>query len=296
LKLTIPYIPSLLTISLCLLTSHAIAKQGGDQYPHGTEGFMAGAVPPAGDYLITYGVDYRGTLTDDSGDEVKIGNKTIDLRINALSFRWIHITETKLFNGDFGFHLIAPLLNGEIDIAGDSTSMSGLGDMVFDPFIAWHYPNLHLVAGIDFFLPTGQFDKDEAINAGAGYWSYEPLVALTYLNDSGYEASAKLMYNIKTENDDTNTLSGDEFHMDYTLAKHDGPWTYGIGGYYVQQIQDDEVDGKSVDNSKRRSLAIGPQVKYDHENMSFIGKYQIETASRNTFEGNRLNLKLIVAF
>jgi hypothetical protein len=67
--------------------------------------------------------------------------------------------------------------------------MSGLGDMVLDPFVAWHYPNLHVVAGIDFFLPTGDFDKDEAINPGAGYWSIEPLVALTYLSDDGYEAN-----------------------------------------------------------------------------------------------------------
>jgi hypothetical protein len=61
-----------------------------------------------------------------------------------------------------------------------------------------------------------------AINPGAGYWSIEPLVALTYLSDDGYEASAKLMYNIKSENDDTDYESGDEFHMDYTLAKHSG--------------------------------------------------------------------------
>lgn len=281
---------------LCLMNAQVLAKQGGDQYPHGTEGFMAGAVPPAGDYLIVYGVDYRGTLTDNGGEEIKIAGDDIELRINALSFRWIHVTETKILNGDFGFHVIAPFLNGEIDVAGETSSMSGLGDMVIDPFIAWHYPNLHLVAGIDFFLPTGSFDEKEAINPGAGYWSVEPLVGLTYLSDGGFEASAKLMYNIKSENDDTDTLSGDEFHMDYTLARHDGPWTYGVGGYYVQQIQNDEVDGEEVDNSKRRSLAVGPQVKYDHKNMSFVGKYQIETVSRNTFEGNRLNLKFIYAF
>jgi hypothetical protein len=168
--------------------------------------------------------------------------------------------------------------------------------VVFDPFIAWHYPNFHLAAGIDFIFPTGKFDKDEAINPGAGYWSIEPVVGLTYLSDEGYEASVKLMYNIKSENDDTNTLSGDEFHMDYTLAKHDGPWAYGVGGYYVQQIQNDEENGEALENSKRRNLAIGPQIKYNYKNMSFSGKYQIETVSRNTFEGNRVNLKFIYAF
>jgi hypothetical protein len=292
------YPKRILLAVLCfgLMTFQVYAKEGGDQYPHGAEGFMAGAVPPPGDYLMTYGVDYRGTLTDNGGDEVKVGGDNIELRVNALSLRWIHVTETKLWGGDFGFHVIAPLLNGEIDIAGETTSMSGLGDLVFDPFVAWHYPNLHLAAGVDFTLPTGDFDKDKAINPGAGYWSIEPLVGITYLSDDGYEASVKLMYNIKSENDDTDTLSGDEFHMDYTLAKHDGPWTYGVGGYYVQQIQNDEVDGEEQENSKRRNLAIGPQIKYDYKNMSFSGKYQVETVSRNSFEGNRVNLKFIYAF
>ncbi len=280
----------------CLISYQAIAKQGGDQYPHGSEGFMAGAVPPAGDYMMVYGVDYRGTLMDDGGDEVKIGNKDIDIHINALSLRWIHVTETKILNGDFGFHVIAPYMRGKIDVAGNTTSMSGLGDMVVDPFIAWHYPNLHLVAGVDFFLPTGKFDKDEAINPGAGYWSVEPLLGVTYLSNSGYEASVKLMYNIKSENKDTDVLSGDEFHMDYALTKHDGPWSYGIGGYYVKQIQNDELDGVEIKDSKRRSLSIGPQIKYDYKNMSFVAKYQVESASRNTFEGNRVNLKFIYAF
>jgi hypothetical protein len=284
----------LLGITLSATNLHA--KQGGDQYPHGTEGFMAGAVPPPGDYLIVYGVDYRGSLTDNDGKEVIAGGDEIELTLDAISFRYIHVTNTKLFGGDFGFHVIAPFLTADLEIAGTTHSMSGLGDMVLDPFVAWHYPNLHVVAGIDFFLPTGDFDKDEAINPGAGYWSIEPLVALTYLSDDGYEASAKLMYNIKSENDYTDYESGDEFHMDYTLAKHSGNWKYGIGGYYVQQIQDDEQNGETVEDNKRRSFAIGPQVKYDHKNMSFIAKYQVETGNRNTFEGNRLNLKLIYAF
>lgn len=290
------YVGLAFLLGITLWASNLYAKQGGDQYPHGTEGFMAGAVPPPGDYLIVYGVDYRGSLTDNDGNKVMAGGQEIELTLDAVSFRYIHVTKTKLLGGDFGFHVIAPFLTADLDIAGTTHSMSGLGDMVFDPFIAWHYPNLHVVAGIDFFLPTGDFDKNEAINPGAGYWSIEPLVALTYLSDDGYEASAKLMYNIKSENDDTNYESGDEFHMDYTLAKHSGNWTYGLGGYYVQQIQDDKQNGVTVADNKRRSFGIGPQVKYDHKNMSFVAKYQVESSTRNTFEGNRLNLKFIYAF
>ncbi|WP_092780759.1 SphA family protein [Rhodospira trueperi] len=276
----------------------ATAKEGGDQYPHGGEGFMAGAVPPPGFYMLGYGVDYRGELVDADGDEVAIpGQDPISIRVDGIAARAIYTSPYQILGGYWGAHLIVPFFDMELDTGLASQRKTGLGDITFSPFIlSWHWPEWHLATAVDIYAPTGRYKAGDLLNIGTNYWSFEPLVAVTYRNAEGWEASGKFMYNFKTENPDTNYHSGDEFHVDYTFAKNFDNWSLGVGGYFVHQIQRDENNGAEVADSIRASFAIGPQIKYDYENMSFIAKWHHEAYSRNTFDGNRFNLKFIFAF
>ena len=119
---------------------------------------------------------------------------------------------------------------------------------------------------------------------------------VTYLCDSGFEVSGKFMYDINTKTNATNYLSGNEFHADYTVGQHLGPWAFGVGGYWYQQVTEDEQNGASVRQNLGRALAVGPQIKYDYKNMSFTLKYQFETDTRNRPEGNNLWAKLTYVF
>ena len=47
--------------------------------------------------------------------------------------------------------------------------------------------------------------------------------------------SVKLMYNLKTTNPATNYHSGDDFHTDYAVGKHRGPWMFGATGYALRR-------------------------------------------------------------
>jgi hypothetical protein len=85
----------------------------------------------------------------------------------------------------------------------------------------------------------------------------------SYMGDTGWEASAKLMYNIKSKNKDYagpagvgSYASGDEFHMDYLVGKRMGPWGVGLSGYYLKQTSDDEINGQTV--AANRFWSEGP--------------------------------------
>lgn len=276
------------------LATTAMAKEGPDQYNHGAEGFMAGALPPSGNYFLNYAGHYEGDLQDHNGNDVP-GVK-VEATFNA--FRFLHVTKTKILGADWGMHLIVPLVHQKITTPGGTESSSGLGDIVLNPVVlGWHFPEWHFVATVDLNLPTGKWSKSKASDRiGANYASIEPIFAVTYLNKSGFEASAKFMYNIKDENDDTNYRSGNEFRIDYTLAKHSGNWAYGVGGCTVKQTTSDELNDVKVANSKGKAFAIGPQIQYNYKGQAFIAKIQHEIGVENRFKGNKIHFKYVLPF
>ncbi len=300
------------SVTLGLLATGVVqAKEGGDQYPNGAETWMAGAVPPAGNYFLNYTGHYGGKLRDGSGKKVK------GAKVSAwfTAQRYIHMSEKKFFGADYGWHVIVPLAHQKLTMGGSKTR-NALGDITINPLIlAWHRENLHWVFGLDINLPTGAYDsKDARRSVGANYWSIEPALAMTWLNKDGWEVSGKLMYNIKTKNKDLRPApgagkldykSGQEFHMDYLLGKHFGQWGVGVSGYYLKQTTNDKVDGHKLGSDmgpwssgrKGQVFAYGPTLSYTTKGgMMISGQWNHETKVRNRFGGDKLMLKLVTAF
>ena len=290
----------LLAMPALLASPSILAKEGPDQYPNGSENFMVGALPPPGNYFINYLGYYEGDY------RAKDGQKVPGLNVSATfdALRFIHVTQQKILGGDWAVHAIVPLvyqrLHTPIPGIGNG-SVFGLGDVVIDPLIIrWHFPpDWHLTVGIDIYLPTGKYSKTNPTDSiGANYYSFEPIFAFTYLNQGGFEASAKLMYNLKTRNLDTHYQSGNDFHMDYLLGQHFGPWAVGLAGYYLTQTSDDERNGRTVipNGNRGKVFAYGPAVKYDYKGMSFVGSWNHETSVDNRFQGNKFFFKFVSAF
>lgn len=289
----------LLAVPALLASPSVLAKDGPDQFLNGAENFMAGALPPPGNYFINYLGYYEGDYRDNDGNKVPVEAKaTFD------ALRFIYVSNYKIFGGDWAVHAIVPLVYQKVETPNPAFGndwVFGLGDIVIDPIIiGWHFPpDWHITVGLDIYLPTGKYSStDPTESIGANYYSFEPIFSFTYLNQSGFEVSAKLMYNIKTENDDTNYQSGDEFHMDYLIGQHFGPWAVGLGGYYLKQTQNDELNGQKVgpDGNRGQVFAFGPAVKYDYQGMSFVGSWDYETDVKNRFQGNKFFFKFITAF
>jgi hypothetical protein len=272
-------------------------ENGGGAYPNGAEDFMSGAVPPPGFYFINYFTYY-------SSDKFKIKDDgeipDFRLRVTADTLRFIYVTKQQIFGGFWGMHIFLPFLNEDVTLPAGSQTKFGIGDIIVDPVIlSWHTKNWHFSTGLDIFMPTGSFEKDRITNIGRNYWTFEPIAAFTFLSDGGFEVSSKFMYDFNTKNNDTDYLSGQEFHFDYTVGYRTGGWSLGLGGYFYKQITDDRQNGQKValgDGFKGQVFALGPEIKYDYKNVSFTLKYQKEMDVTNKPEGDKFWFKFLYIF
>lgn len=292
-----------IVLSALLLISVAgvanATEGGGSAYHNGAEDFMSGAVPPPGNYYINYFNYYAADkFKGNSGGTID----GFDLKVAANVSRFIHVTGKQFLGGNWAQHAFIPLVYMDVKLDPPiapfkmEDSRGSLGDIIVDPFIlAWHGTNWHAVSGIDIYMPTGNYDKNRLANAGRNYWTFEPVVAATFLPGAGFDISAKLMYDFNTENNATDYQSGQEFHADLAVGKKMGDLTAGLAGYYYQQVTEDEADGDRIDN-KGRVIGLGPALKYDYKNMSFTLKYMLETEAKNRPEGDNLWFKFLYAF
>ena len=281
-----------------LSSAPAFATEGGGSaYPNGAENFLLGAAPPPGTYVIAYpSYDRLNSLRDNSGNEIPVPFK---VGVTALVPRFIWIGETKVLDGNFGFHGFLPLLDIDAEIAGLSQRKSGLGDIIFGPFLTYHPSDkLHYVLAVDVHAPTGSYDQTNLVNLGRNHWTAGPVAAISYTQASGINADIKLHYEFNGSNKDTDYRSGQEFHFDYALGWGLGNnWTVGAGGYVYQQTTDDKQAGTTVADAKGRAMAIGPAIKYQSPTGFFItAKYQQDFGVRNRPEGNALKIKMILPF
>ena len=301
----------ILTVLCMLAVAWSVSTEalagGGQHYPNGAEGCFCGAAPPPGWYFFNYFLYYKAdAFTDDAGKTITAGPfADFDATVWADVVRVLYSSKHEIFGGTWMAHIFIPYLDIDFDSLGISDS--GLGDIIIDPFIvAWHGQTYHAVAGIDIFVPTGDYTRGNPASVGKNFWTIEPVAAFTGIYQNGLSWSIKLMYDFNTKNDDflnpaTGTIGklepGQEFHFDYSVAYNVGSgFRVGVAGYYYAQVTDDEFDGVEMEDARGKVLAIGPAVKYDYNNMIFEGRYFWETEAENRPEGEGFWLKFIYAF
>lgn len=277
-------------------TPLALATEGGGSvYAPGVNGFGCCALPPPGTYMMVDAQHYRSDeLKGNDGRKVPV--QGFKVRAEAIAPRFIWVTPQDLLGGSLALHTIVPVVSLDASAGGRSQRKTGVGDIVFGPALGWHLsPNLHTVAAIDFFAPTGEYDKDDLANIGRNYWATHLVGGISYINATGINADAKVMYGINARNHDTDYRSGDEFIVDYAAGWAFGNgWTLGVGGYFYQQTTDDEVDGHRYPDNKGASRAIGPALRYDSGQGWFLtAKGYRETGVRNRAEGDALWLRAV---
>lgn len=276
--------------------SSAFATEGGGQASaNGPEGTMAGTLPPPGLYFLNYAeYMYSDRFNDSNGNSVVPGFKVKGI---AEILRFVYVSKQQLWGGNLGGQIIVPFVHLDIDTPGGSQSKTGMGDIEIGIFNSWHFKNFHIAVGPELFIPVGSYNKNDIANIGRNYFTFEPVFAVTYLSDGGFELSGKFMYDINTENSDTNYKSGQEFHFDSFAGLHIGQWTVGLNGYYYKQVTDDKVDGKKyLDGNKGQAIGLGPEIKYDYKNMAFHLKYHQEFEVENKAETDRIWFKFMYAF
>ena len=286
---------SIATVIFMGVTWVAHATEGGlSVYPNGTENYMLGALPPPGLYGMVFGNIYNATrVNDNNGNNLNIPG--FKVRANVVATRLAWVPGTKILGGDLVAHVIVPVVNLSVNVPGASQSKSGVGDITTGLGVGYHHsPNLHSVAAIDLFLPTGAYNKTDLVNIGKNHFAFEPVYALTYVDPKGFNGDLKFGYIFNSKNKATDFTSGNEFHFDYAAGWGLGNgWTVGAGGYVYQQTTNDS--GPGANSNKASAMAIGPSVKYDSGTGWFATlKLENEFNVKNRAQGNSLWLKVVL--
>jgi hypothetical protein len=164
---------------------------------------------------------------------------------------------------------------------------------------------LHILQWDGIYAPTGEFQKDRLANQGLGYWTFEPGVLISYLGQkNGFEFSTYIGYDINTENTETDYHSGQQFHVDATVAQHLplGPGFIGIGAnaFYLQQTTGDSSSGARLGSFEEMTAGIGPVLSYAGQigKTSFAAeqKWLPQIDAQETLKGDYIWFKVGVQF
>ncbi len=305
------WVVSLCAAALLVGGAGAAFAGGSNVYPNGAEGFWMGAAPPPGLYYQNYTLYYSAhKYASNSGSDIAAG-PLAGFQMNAFAnvSRVIYISDKSFCCANWGAHIFIPYQYFDADAAGGDATIGSLGDIIVDPFLlAWHWPNLHIVSGLDIYLPTGNYHSGRLMNTSANTVVFEPVLGLSYMTPmKGLTASVKLMYDIPGDNDDfVNPFNpairgdlqyGQEFHFDYSLdyavAEN---WKVGVGGYFYQQTTNDELNGVDIENNRGHVWAVGPGVEWGKGNWVVSYRTQFEVDAKNRPEGIANWLRVVYIF
>lgn len=278
---------------------------GGQHYPNGVEDFMVGALPPPGTYLVNYMLYVRkDSLKNNSGNSVPVD---FDAKVLAEVPRLIYVTPYTLLGANWAVQAFLPLYSADVTVTAGGNrvvddSDKGMGDVIFSPLVlGWHFgPELHAVFALDMWAPTGTYNKNDTSSQilSKNHWTFEPVLAVSYLKN-GFDASAKLMYDFNTENSDTNTKPGQEFHVDWALGySMNNGFTGGLVGYNYWQVTDDKGTGADPTMQDSRVGGIGVGLKYWPKQgpLSATLKQYWEYNAKSIATGPQTQFKIIYAF
>lgn len=279
---------------------------GGTSKAVGVDTVMAGVMPPPGLRMTTFVASYDAERTLDASGNPRPGLSNFTLRADAVTLRlqyvwpdvqwWGANVETRL--GATAY--VSSRVHFDVQTPGGLVNrrdtVQGGGDMLIAPaLLGWHGQQLHQIAGIEFFVPTGAFSAPKLANAGRGYLSWGPAYLATWYPVPTVELSAGGIYLHNQRNPDTGYRSGRELSVDYGLGYAATPsMQVGLSGYVYRQVGDDEVRGVTVTGGNRgRALAAGPFVRYSSgSGWGVTLKWQHETGVRNRASGDRLFLQV----
>ena len=151
---------------------------------------------------------------------------------------------------------------------GESDKAVGIGDITVYPFmLGWKNGDVKYDVRLGIYAPTGDYDKGKLANVGKNYWTFEPVVSVSYISSKiGLELTGFAGMDFNTKNDDTDYQTGDQFHLDITAAEHlplfGGIIGLGANGFYYQQVTGDSGSGAILGDFKGRTEGIGPVVSY----------------------------------
>ncbi len=262
-----------LAVCIALIGSHSHGAEGGiGVYVLGSRGPMAGFVPPPGIYFQSDLWQYRASF--DAGRAFPSGaplagsiggHATVDL----LTPVWV--TPLEVLGGQLGFALTLPV--GSVRLTANSAfasslglgasprtdTTSSIGDVYAHSFVGWHAGNWHWRLAATAIVPSGAYEDGALGNIALNRPAADLHGGLTWLDPAiGVEVSIAPGVTFNGENRATKYRTGNEFHVDWVVARHFSQtfWA-GLVGYHYQQLTGDSGPGAFLGEFKGRVTALG---------------------------------------
>lgn len=185
---------------------------------------------------------------------------------------------------------------------GGSGDRGGLSDLFVMPVMAgWNFGECHLTVTPMLFLPTGYYNKNKLTNLGMHYLTFDGNVAFTWLGKKRYEVSVNAGYMLNTENPATRYLTGNQLHVDGTLAYHvNARLAFGAVGYLFAQTTPDTGPGARQGGFYSSGAGCGPAltatVPLAGTDVTFIAKWLHGLGAAHSFLGETVYGSLLVSF
>jgi hypothetical protein len=287
-----------LAVVACLAMPLAHGTEGGGSaYPYGLNTLASGILPAPGHYLYSYNSFYTSKATMTDAGNVAPVPFDVNVRAHTLRYLGVH-PSAKVMGGSVGWLVAQPYLIGDATVGPRDEYETGLADAALGLMLGWHGRSRHSITGVDLHVPNGSYSADRLFNPGRNYWAATFYYAVTAVVGERFDANLRTNLTLNDVNPDTRYQSGHEVGADYSFNWRITPKFFaGLGGYWHQQITDDEIGGRQVpvDGRRLRVIAYGPQTGYRGKGWGISAKWQHEDRARNKAEGDKYWLQLFFA-
>ncbi len=301
-----------LVVAACVLQM-TLAVEAYDQpsVNLGFTSFMDGG-PPAGPgwYYAQYGQFY----TSDKFADLDFPR---DPRLNV----WVSLSQL-IYQSDqavfgtarWGMNVMLPY--AYFDLKERETPLrakNGFGDLLVGPYLQWdpvmgeNGPVFMHRIELQTIWPTGEYDRQYAINPGANVVSLNPYWAATWFAAPKATVSWRLHYLWNDRNTKPNvpvpqvrnTQAGQAVHGN-VAASYDvleQRMRVGINGYFLKALEDSKVNGNSVSDTKEQVIGVGPGLMWSfNQDQHLFANVYFEMSAENRTEGQRYNVRYVHHF
>ncbi|QMW23033.1 SphA family protein [Sandaracinobacteroides saxicola] len=284
---------------------------GGSAYLQGTYGdFGAAVAQPKGVYILVDNFYYTARA------KVPLLGQAITARLDqqlyASNVKLAWQTDATIFGGRYSATAVIPVIY-DVNLRGSLSgipvlrrgNVAGVGDIFLIPIqLNWKEGNHHITAAAGVVIPTGRYRPDAILNLSRNYWSIDPTVSYTYLDEEkGRDLSftAGILFNFK--NPDTQYKTGEEFHLDFNLGQYFSEHVgVGVTGYWYEQISSDsgKLPFYARNGFKGSGIGVGPSAfgSFDigKQNIFVIGKMIFDVHNKQRLKGDIYMLSIGTKF
>lgn len=231
---------------LALSGSPGYAYEGGGNGQQKAGAFIGASagVPPPGIYMINQVFTVQANLAG-PGIGPALGGKTntgLQAAVDVQAF--LFVPGWTFLGGTYDAVVALPWEMASVG-APLNVQFAGGHNTYIANELAWQLGGgFAIKTGLGIFAPLGtQTGFNGLGNAGSPFWTFQPEVIVSYLND-GWNLSVAVYEEFNTRNTVTGYQSGDILHADFTATKTIGKFTFGPVAYYYGQITSDQCGAK----------------------------------------------------